>query len=68
VDSVQPPPDLKPGIIYSYGGNIEDSYRPRALRIAHAIATKYEKFKKYLKTRMQELMNTTCYALRWMVL
>ena len=48
VDPVEPYPDMKPGIIYSFGGNIEDTHRPRALRITSAIGTKFEKFKKYL--------------------
>lgn len=49
VDPVEPYPDMKPGILYSFGGNIEDTHRPRALRITSAIGTKLEKFKGYLK-------------------
>lgn len=49
VDPVEPYPVMEPGIIYSFGGNIEDTHRPRALRITSAIATKFEKYKKYLQ-------------------
>lgn len=49
VDSVEPHPDMKPGKNYLFGGNIEDTHRPRALRITSAIGTKFEIFKKYLK-------------------
>ncbi len=49
VDPVESQPDMKPGVIYSFGGNIEDTHRPRALRITSAIGTKFEKFKKYLE-------------------
>lgn len=48
VDPVEPYPDMKPGAIYSFGGNIEDIHRPRALRITSAIDTKLKKFRKYL--------------------
>src|SRR3989344_834043 len=48
VDPVEPYPDMKPGIIYSFGGNIEDTHRPRSLRITSAIDTKLKKFDKYL--------------------
>lgn len=48
VDPVEPYPEMKSGQIYSFGGNIEDTHRPRALRITNAIGTKFEKFKKYL--------------------
>lgn len=49
VDPVEPHPHMESGVIYSFGGNIEDTHRPRALRITNAIGTKYEKFKQYLK-------------------
>jgi hypothetical protein len=49
VDPVEPYPDMTPGVMYSFGGNIEDSHRPRALRITSAIGTKFEKFKGYLE-------------------
>lgn len=49
VDPVEPRPNLKPGIIYSFGGNIEDDHRPRALRITSAMGTKLEQFSKYLQ-------------------
>lgn len=49
VDPVEPYPEMKSGQIYSFGGNIEDTHRPRALRITSAIGTKFEKFKEYLK-------------------
>lgn len=48
-DPVESRPDLKPGQIYSSGGNIEDSHRPRALRIMNAIDSKLKKYKNYLK-------------------
>lgn len=48
-DPVEPRPVLTPGKVYSFGGNIEDINRPKALRITSAIGTKFEKFKKYLK-------------------
>lgn len=48
VDPVEPYPIMEPGIMYSFGGNIEDTQRPRALRITNAIGTKFEKFKGYL--------------------
>ncbi len=48
VDPVEPYPEMKSGQIYSFGGNIEDTHRPRALRITNAIGAKFEKFKKYL--------------------
>lgn len=48
VDPVEPYPEMKSGQIYSFDGNIEDTHRPRALRITNAIGTKFEKFKKYL--------------------
>src|SRR3989344_1721861 len=48
VDPVEPYPVMQSGQIYSFGGNIEDTHRPRALRITNAIGTKFEKFKKYL--------------------
>jgi len=47
-DPVPPKPDLKEGEIYTSGGNIEDSNRPRVLRVLNAIATKYEKYKQYV--------------------
>ncbi len=49
VDPVEPYPNMLPGQIYSFGGNIEDTHRPRALRITSAIGTKLEKFNDYLK-------------------
>ncbi|NCU28453.1 MAG: hypothetical protein EOM85_02165 [Candidatus Moranbacteria bacterium] len=48
-DPVEPPPVIVPGKSYSFGGNIEDINRPKALRITSAIGTKFEKFKKYLE-------------------
>ncbi len=47
IDPVAPMPDMLPGVLYDFGGNIEDINRPRALRITNAIATKLEKYKKY---------------------
>lgn len=48
VDPVEPMPDLKAGVIYTSGGNIEDINRPRALRITNAIATKLAIIHNYL--------------------
>lgn len=47
-DPVEPYPDMEEGVLYSFGGNIEDTHRPRALRITNAIGTKFEKFNGYL--------------------
>jgi hypothetical protein len=63
VDPVEPYPDLKPGIIYSFGGNIEDEQRPRALRITSAIATKFEQFNKYLNNAQKTGVNKGDYLL-----
>lgn len=48
-DPVEPWPNLRPGQIYSDGGNIEEINRPRALRITSVVGTKLEQYKKYLK-------------------
>lgn len=48
-DPVEPRPVLTPGKMHSFGGNIEEINRPKALRITGAIGTKFEKFKKYLE-------------------
>ena len=60
VDPVEPYPDMKPGKIYSFGGNIEDEHRPRALRITNAIGTKLEIFNKYLKSSKSGITNKDC--------
>jgi hypothetical protein len=53
VDPVEPYPNMIPGVTYSFGGNIEDSHRPRALRITSAIGSKFEKIKGYLDNPRQ---------------
>ena len=60
VDPVEPHPIMKSGQIYSFGGNIEDTHRPRALRITNAIGTKFEKFKKYLDDRKSGVSKNDC--------
>lgn len=60
VDPVEPYPDMKSGEIYSFGGNIEDIHRPRALRITSAIGTKFEIFKKYLKDFKSGVTKNDC--------
>lgn len=48
-DPVEPRPILAPGMIHSFGGNVEEINRPRALRITNAIGSKFEIFKKYIE-------------------
>lgn len=60
VDPVEPHPVMKSGQIYFFGGNIEDTHRPRALRITNAIGTKYEKFKKYLNNSKSGVSKNDC--------
>ncbi len=62
-DPVEPYPDLQPGKIYSFTGNIEDINRPRALRITSAIGTKLEKFKEYVKESHRSGVTTNDYLL-----
>ncbi|PIR95757.1 hypothetical protein COT93_00720 [Candidatus Falkowbacteria bacterium CG10_big_fil_rev_8_21_14_0_10_37_18] len=60
VDPVPPYPDMKPGVMYSFGGSIEEEHRPRALRITSAIGTKFEIFKKYLKNPESRVAKNDC--------
>lgn len=60
VDPVEPYPVMQSGQIYSFGGNIEDTHRPRALRITNAIGTKFEKFKKYLDDSKSGVSKDDC--------
>jgi hypothetical protein len=48
VDPVEPYPEMIPDVIHTFTFSIDEVNRPRALRITNAIATKFEKFKKYL--------------------
>lgn len=59
-DSVEPMPEMKPGVLYSFGGNIEETDRPRALRITNAIATKFEKYKNYLSNPKSGVSENDC--------
>jgi hypothetical protein len=49
IDGVEPPPDLKPGVIFSRTVSIADDVRPRALRVSSALTTKLKKRDKYIK-------------------
>lgn len=60
-DPVEPRPVLQPGRIYSFGGNIEDTNRTRALRITNAIGTKFEKFNLYLTDTRSGVKNEDCF-------
>jgi hypothetical protein len=60
VDPVEPYPNIKPGEIYTFGGNIEDIHRPRALRITSAIGSKFEVFKKYLEKPESRVSKHDC--------
>lgn len=60
IDPVEPYPDMQPGKIYSFGGNIEDIHRPRALRITNAIGVKLEKFKNYLVNSKSGVSSKDC--------
>ncbi len=59
-DPVEPIPKMIPGVMYSFGGNIEDTNRPRALRITSAIGTKFEKYKDYLSDPRSEVSENDC--------
>lgn len=48
VDPVPPKPDLAEGIMYTNICGIEDSNRPRVLRVTNAIAAKFKKYRSYL--------------------
>lgn len=48
IDPVDPLPEMEPEVLYSFSGSVEDTHRPRALRITNAIGAKFEKFKDYL--------------------
>jgi len=63
VDPVSPRPNILPGTIYESGGNIEDSNRPRVLRILNAIGTKYEKYKKYLADSKSGISKDDCFII-----
>ncbi len=47
-DRVDPMPDMVPGVLYDFSGNIEDINRPRVLRITNAISSKLKVFNGYL--------------------
>lgn len=47
-NAVEPMPDMIPGVMYSGGGDIETTNRPKALRITSAIANKFEQYGSYL--------------------
>ena len=59
-DSVEPMPTMEPGVLYSFGGNIEETDRPRALRITSAVATKFEKYKSYLNNPKSGVSEGDC--------
>lgn len=63
IDPVPPRPNLKEGEIYESGGNIEDSNRPRVLRVLNAIATKYEKYKGYLSNQKSGVTKNDCFVI-----
>lgn len=60
VDPVEPMPEMIPRAMYSFGGNIEDINRPRALRITSAIGTKLEKYKNYLSDPKSGISENDC--------
>jgi len=60
IDPVEPRPIMQPGKIYSFGGKIEDTHRPRALRITNAIGTKLEKFNAYLTNTKSNVSKEDC--------
>lgn len=60
VDPVEPMPEMIPGVMYSFGGNVEDISRPRALRITSAIGTKFEKYKSYLDNPKNGISENDC--------
>lgn len=59
-DPVEPMPIMGSGKLYSFGGNIEDINRPRALRITNAIATKFEQYKRYLDNPECDVSKNDC--------
>lgn len=60
VDPVPPKPDLVAGEFYLSHHSIEDSNRPRVLRILSAIGTKYEKFKGYVVDSRSGVSENDC--------
>lgn len=59
-DPVKPMPIMKSGVLYSFGGNIEETDRPRALRITSAIGTKLEKYNGYLSNPKSGVSESDC--------
>jgi len=51
-DAVPSRPVITPGEIYSGGGNIEDDYRPRVLRMTHAIKDKKAQYLRNLNAEV----------------
>lgn len=49
-NSVEPFPDMIPGVFYSHGGNIADSLRPRILRVSSVLDKKHKKRDSYIKS------------------
>lgn len=62
-DPVEPMPVMTPGVSYSFGGNIEETDRPRALRITSAIATKFEKYRDYLSNSKSGVSENDCFVI-----
>lgn len=60
VDPVEPMPEMVSGVMYSFGGNIEDDHRSRALRITSAITTKLKKYENYLTDARSEVSENDC--------
>lgn len=60
IDPVKPLPIIPPGAFYSSGGNIEDTDRPRALRITSAIGTKFEQYENYLSNSKSGVSKNDC--------
>lgn len=59
-DPVEPMPIMKSGELYSFGGNIEETDRPRVLRIANALTKKFGKYKEYLNNPKSGVSEKDC--------
>src|SRR3989344_580252 len=60
VDPVKPMPEMIPWAMYSFGGNIEEIDRPKALRITSAIKTNFDRYNDYLNDPKSGVSENDC--------
>jgi len=53
-NSVEPLPEMVPGVIYSHVGNIDESLRPRILRVSSVLEKKFKKRASYVESGLMK--------------